>query len=52
MDRRTAYTALLTAAWSRNEEEIRRCLRSVQVFGLPETHREHFIIGYAMGRLG
>jgi hypothetical protein len=51
MDRRTAYTALLTAAWRNDEEEIRRWLRSVQAFGLPASHREHFILGYAMGRL-
>jgi branched-subunit amino acid aminotransferase/4-amino-4-deoxychorismate lyase len=52
MDRNTTYTALLEAAFRRDEEHTRRWLRTAQAFGLPETRREHFILGYALGRIG
>jgi hypothetical protein len=51
MDRNTVYTALLEASFRRDEEFIHQWLRTAQAFGLPETAREHFVLGYALGRV-
>jgi hypothetical protein len=49
--RTETYDALFRAAAAGNQKLIRQWLRSAALLGLPETHREHFVLGFAVGRM-
>ena len=49
-ERDETYNTLFRTAASGDREQTLESLRSAMLFGLPETPREHFIVGFILGR--